>query len=147
MEQYFKDFETKLQVTEEKLSILSEWLLNKGHDGALEIAEEGRQAITALWIEFYKLSEIYKANETSHEKFFQDNVDYLLGELRQHDNEVLELALKVRGRRPNYLLFDYLDKEQRLFEDSDTLAVAPTGNICHYLRSLIIKDQKERGIL
>lgn len=42
MEQYFKEFEEKLQVTEEKLDILSEWHIAKEHNGAAEIAEECR---------------------------------------------------------------------------------------------------------
>ena len=53
MEQYFQYFESKLQVTEEKLDILSEWHIAKGHSGATEIAEDCREAITELWIEFY----------------------------------------------------------------------------------------------
>lgn len=40
MEQYFKEFEEKLQVTEEKLDILSEWHIAKEHNGTAEIAEE-----------------------------------------------------------------------------------------------------------
>lgn len=147
MEEYFKKFEEKLQIAEEKLDILSEWHIAKGHKGATEIAEECRTAITALWIEFYGLSEAYKEAEAGHEEFYQANVNYLLGELRQYDNEALELAIKIHGKRPNYLLFDYLDKEQRIFENPDKLATAPTGNIWRYIRNLIIKDQKERGIL
>ncbi|HEM4558264.1 TPA: hypothetical protein U1Z93_002212 [Streptococcus suis] len=143
MKQYFEQFEEKLQVAEEKLDILSEWHIAKGHKGATEIAEECRTAVTSLWMEFYRLSEA----EAGHEEFYQANVDYLLGELRQHDNEALELAIKIHGERPNYLLFDYLDKEQRIFENPDNLATAPTGNIWCYIRSLIVKDQKERGIL
>lgn len=147
MKQYFEKFEEKLKVAEEKLDILSEWHIAKGHKGAAEIAEECRTAITTLWMEFYRLSEAYKEAEADHEEFYQANVDYLLGELRQHDNEALELAIKIHGERPNYLLFDYLDKEQRIFENPNNLATAPTGNIWHYIRDLIIKDQKERGIL
>ncbi|HEM4281656.1 TPA: hypothetical protein U1X78_000028 [Streptococcus suis] len=147
MEQYFKQFEERLQVAEEKLDILSEWHIAKRHKGATEIAEECRTAVTSLWMEFYRLSEAYKEAEADREEFYQANVDYLLGELRQRDNEVLELAIKIHGERPNYLLFDYLDKEQRIFENPDNLATAPTGNIWRYIRDLIIKDQKERGIL
>lgn len=147
MKQYFKQFEERLQVAEEKLDILSDWHIAKGHKGATEIAEDCRTAVTSLWIEFYRLSEAYKEAEASHEEFYQANVNYLLGELRQHDNEALEVAIKIHGKRPNYLLFDYLDKEQRIFENPNNLATAPTGNIWHYIRSLIIKDQKERGIL
>ncbi|KPA68916.1 hypothetical protein XK26_03285, partial [Streptococcus suis] len=90
MEQYFKQFEERLQVAEEKLDILSEWHIAKRHKGATEIAEECRTAVTSLWMEFYRLSEAYKEAEADHEEFYQANVDYLLGELRQHDNEVLE---------------------------------------------------------
>ncbi|HFR3749600.1 TPA: hypothetical protein ACHVFV_000557 [Streptococcus suis] len=147
MEQYFKQFEEKLQVAEEKLDILSEWHIAKGHKGATEIAEECRKAITTLWMEFYRLSEAYKVAEADHEEFYQANVNYLLGELRKHDNTLLENALSIGKGRPNYLLFDYLDKEQRIFENPDNLATAPTGNIWHYIRSLIIKDQRKRGIL
>ncbi|HEL1653983.1 hypothetical protein ACS6Y8_06115 [Streptococcus suis] len=147
MKQYFEKFEEKLKVAEEKLDILSEWHIAKGHKGATEIAEECRTAITALWIEFYGLSEAYKEAEADHEEFYQANVDYLLGELRKRDNMLLENALSIGKGRPNYLLFDYLDREQRIFENPDNLATAPTGNIWRYIRGLIIKDQKERGIL
>lgn len=147
MKQYFEQFEEKLQIAEEKLDILTEWHIAKGHKGATEIAEECRAAITSLWMEFYGLSETYKAAEADHEEFYQANVDYLLGELRKHDNMLLENALSIGKGRPNYLLFDYLDKEQRIFENPDNLATPPTGNIWNYIRSLIIKDQKERGIL
>ena len=49
MEQYFKDFEKKLGLVEEKLDILSEWHLSKKHHGATEIAEDCRSAISQLW--------------------------------------------------------------------------------------------------
>ncbi|HEP1799548.1 TPA: hypothetical protein VB869_001681 [Streptococcus suis] len=147
MEQYFEQFKEKLQVAEEKLDILSEWHVAKGHKGATEIAEECRMAVISLWTEFYRLSEAYKEAEADHEEFYQANVNYLLGELRKHDNTLLENALSIGKGRPNYLLFDYLDKEQRIFENPDNLATAPTGNIWHYIRSLIIKDQRKRGIL
>ncbi|NQN96752.1 hypothetical protein HO994_12260 [Streptococcus suis] len=147
MKQYFEQFKEKLQVAEEKLDILSEWHIAKGYKGATEIAEECRKAVTSLWVEFYRLSEAYKVAEADHEEVYQANVDYLLGELRKHDNTLLENALSIGKGRPNYLLFDYLDKEQRIFENPDNLATAPTGNIWHYIRDLIIKDQKERGIL
>ncbi|HFR3443189.1 hypothetical protein ACS60E_07920 [Streptococcus suis] len=147
MNQYFKQFEEQLQVAEEKLDILSDWHIAKGHKGATEIAEECRTAVISLWTEFYRLSEAYKEAEADHEEFYQANVNYLLGELRKHDNTLLENALSIGKGRPNYLLFDYLDKEQRIFENPDNLATAPTGNIWHYIRSLIIKDQRKRGIL
>lgn len=57
MKQYFKQFEERLQVAEEKLDILSDWHIAKGHKGATEIAEECRTAITTLWMEFYRLSD------------------------------------------------------------------------------------------
>ncbi|HEM4698148.1 TPA: hypothetical protein U1025_002077, partial [Streptococcus suis] len=63
MKQYFKHFEEKLQVTKEKLDILSEWHVAKGHKGATEIAEECRTAITTLCMEFHRLSEAYKVAE------------------------------------------------------------------------------------
>ncbi|HEM5310348.1 TPA: hypothetical protein U1383_001077 [Streptococcus suis] len=147
MKQYFEQFKEMLQVAEEKLDILSEWHIAKGHKGATEIAEECRKAVTSLWMEFSRLSEAYKKAEADHEEFYQANVDYLLGELRKHDNTLLENALSIGKGRPNYLLFDYLDKEQQIFENPDNLAKSSTGNIWHYIRSLIIKDQKERGIL
>ncbi|MGU8049143.1 hypothetical protein ACS6Z8_06600 [Streptococcus suis] len=147
MNQYFKQFEEQLQVAEEKLDILSDWHIAKGHKGATEIAEECRTAVISLWTEFYRLSEAYKEAEADHEEFYQANVNYLLGELRKHDNTLLENALSIGKGRPNYLLFDYLDKEQRIFKNPDNLATAPTGNIWHYIRSLIIKDQRKRGIL
>ncbi|MCQ8264254.1 hypothetical protein, partial [Streptococcus suis] len=102
--QYFEQFKEKLQVAEEKLDILSEWHIAKGHKGATEIAEECRKAVTSLWMEFYRLSEAYKEVEASHEEFYQANVDYLLGELRKHDNTLLENALSIGKGRPNYLL-------------------------------------------
>ncbi|WP_449461183.1 hypothetical protein [Streptococcus suis] len=147
MKQYFEQFEEKLQTAEEKLDILTDWHIAKGHKGVAEIAEECREAITTLLEEFYKLSEAYKEAEADHEEFYQANVNYLLGELRKHDNTLLENALSIGKGRPDYLLFDYLDKEQRIFENPDNLATPPTGNIWRYIRSLIIKDQNERGIL
>lgn len=103
MNQYFKQFEERLQVAEEKLDILSDWHIAKGHKGATEIAEDCRTAITTLWMEFYRLSEAYKEAEAGHEEFYQANVNYLLGELRKHDNEALELAIKIHGKRPNVI--------------------------------------------
>lgn len=145
MEQYFEQFEEKLQVAEEKLDILSEWYIAKGHKGATEIAEECRETITSLWIEFYKLSEAYKQAEASHEEFYQANVDNLLGELRKHDNEKLETAIFLSQKRPQFLLFDYLAKGQELFEERSV--EHPTTNVWRYLLSLVRKDLKERGLL
>ncbi|WP_369426889.1 hypothetical protein [Streptococcus sinensis] len=79
MEQYFKDFEERLRIAEEKLDILSEWHLVKKHKGATEITEQCRLAITALWFEFDKLAEAYREQETDHENFLNANVDNLLG--------------------------------------------------------------------
>lgn len=103
MKQYFEQFEEKLQVAEEKLDILSEWHVAKGHKGATEIAEECRTAITTLWMEFYRLSEAYKEAEADHEEFYQANVNNLLGELKKHDDEITERYKKA----PEWLLFNF----------------------------------------
>ncbi|HFI0466865.1 TPA: hypothetical protein ACGOYW_000242 [Streptococcus suis] len=142
MEQYFKQFEEKLQVAEEKLDILSEWHIAKGHKGATEIAEECRTAVTALWMEFYKLSEAYKEAEASHEEFYQANVDNLLGELKEHDNEIAQRHEK----EPEWLLFNFLDKAIKDNNLSNGITHT-TASTWTYLRSLIIKDLKERGLL
>jgi hypothetical protein len=147
MEQYFKDFESKLQVTEEKLDILSEWHIAKGHSGATEIAEDCRVAITELWMEFYKLSETYKQQETDHETFLNENVTNLLGELRKHDEFLANVSNNLGKERPHWLLYNYLNRAVRSFTDPNKLATDNTGNIWDYLRSLIIKDLKERGLL
>ncbi|HEM3694723.1 TPA: hypothetical protein U1D08_000031 [Streptococcus suis] len=142
MEQYFKQFEEKLQVAEEKLDILSEWHIAKGHKGATEIAEECRKAITTLWLEFYKLSEAYKQAEASHEEFYQANVDNLLGELKEHDNEITQRHEK----EPEWLLFNFLDKAIKDNNLSNGITHT-TASTWTYLRSLIVKDLKERGLL
>lgn len=142
MEQYFKQFEEKLQVAEEKLDILSEWHIAKGHKGATEIAEECRETITSLWIEFYKLSEAYKQAEASHEEFYQANVDNLLGELKEHDNEIAQRHEK----EPEWLLFNFLDKAIKDNNLSNGITHT-TASTWTYLRSLIVKDLKERGLL
>ncbi|HFI0404334.1 TPA: hypothetical protein ACGOYB_000406 [Streptococcus suis] len=142
MDQYFKQFEEKLQVAEEKLDILSEWDIAKGHKGAAEIAEECRTAVTALWMEFYKLSEAYKQAEASHEEFYQANVDNLLGELKEHDNEIAQRHEK----EPEWLLFNFLDKAIKDNNLSDGITHT-TASTWTYLRSLIAKDLKERGLL
>ncbi|HEM5194194.1 TPA: hypothetical protein U1318_001078 [Streptococcus suis] len=142
MEQYFKQFEEKLQVAEEKLDILSEWHIAKGHKGATEIAEECRTAVTALWMEFYKLSEAYKEAEASHEEFYQANVDNLLGELKEHDNEIAQRHEK----EPEWLLFNFLDKAIKDNNLSNGITHT-TASTWTYLRSLIVKDLKERGLL
>lgn len=147
MEQYFQYFESKLQVTEEKLDILSEWHIAKGHSGATEIAEDCREAITELWIEFYKLSETYKQQETDHETFLNENVTNLLGELRKHDEFLADVSNDLGKERPHWLLYNYLNRAVRSFTDPNELATDNTGKIWDYLRSLIIKDLKERGLL
>ncbi|WP_104929580.1 hypothetical protein [Streptococcus suis] len=142
MKQYFEQFEEKLQVAEEKLDILSEWHIAKGHKGATEIAEECRTAVTALWMEFYKLSEAYKEAEASHEEFYQANVDNLLGELKEHDNEIAQRHEK----EPEWLLFNFLDKAIKDNNLSNGITHT-TASTWTYLRSLIVKDLKERGLL
>ncbi|HFH9946762.1 TPA: hypothetical protein ACGOPE_001226 [Streptococcus suis] len=142
MEQYFKQFEEKMSVAEEKLDILSEWHIAKGHKGATEIAEECRKAITSLWLEFYKLSEAYKQAEASHEEFYQANVDNLLGELKEHDNEIAQRHEK----EPEWLLFNFLDKAIKDNNLSNGITHT-TASTWTYLRSLIVKDLKERGLL
>lgn len=141
MKEYFKKFEEQLQVAEEKLDILSYWHIAKGHNGATEIAEDCRTTITSLWIEFYQLSEAYKEAEASHEEVVKSNVEYLLGEMKRHDEEIGKLL----KRTPNYILFDTLDKVSREVLKG-RCATAPEGNIEQYLLSLIKRDLKERGI-
>ena len=147
MDTYFKDFEKELGLVEEKLDILSEWHLSKKHHGATEIAEDCRLSISQLWIQFYKLSETYKQQEADHEAFFNANVENLLGELKKHDEFLENNSIKLGEGRPHWLLFNYLNKAVRSFTDPQELATADTGNIWAYLRSLIIKDLKERGLL
>ncbi|HFI0462647.1 TPA: hypothetical protein ACGO2S_001993 [Streptococcus suis] len=142
MEQYFKQFEEKLSVAEEKLDILSEWHIAKGHKGATEIAEECRKAVTSLWLEFYKLSEAYKQAEADHEEFYQANVNNLLGELKEHDNEIAQRHEK----EPEWLLFNFLDKAIKDNNLSNGITHTTTSTWT-YLRSLIVKDLKERGLL
>lgn len=141
MEEYFKKFEEQLKVAEEKLDILSDWHIAKGHKGATEITEDCRTAITSLWIVFYQLSEAYKEAEASHEEILKSNVGYLLGEMKRHDEEIG----KILKRKPNYILFDTLDKVSREVLKGEC-AIAPEGNIEQYLLSLIKRDLKERGI-
>ena len=147
MDTYFKDFETELGLVEEKLDILSEWHLSKKHHGATEIAEDCRTAISQLWIQFYKLSETYKQQETDHETFLNKNVTNLLGELRKHDEFLANVSNDLGKERPHWLLFNYLNRAVRSFTDPEKLVTDNTGNIWDYLRSLIIKDLKERGLL
>ena len=142
MDTYFGDFEKELGLVEEKLDILSEWHLSKEHHGATEIAEDCRSAISQLWIQFYKLSEAYKKQEASHEVFFNRNVENLLGELKKYDDECTER----HGEAPDWLLFSFLD--QAIKENNLSNGINhTTASTWTYLRSLIIKDLKERGLL
>lgn len=147
MEAYFKDFEKELGSVEEKLDILSEWHLSKKHHGATEIAEDCRSAISQLWVQFYRLSETYKQQEADHEMFLNENVTNLLGELRKHDEFLANVSNDLGKERPHWLLFNYLNRAVRSFTDPEKLVTDNTGNIWNYLRSLIIKDLKERGLL
>ena len=147
MDTYFKDFEQELGLVEEKLDILSEWHLSKKHHGATEIAEDCRSAISQLWIQFYKLSETYKQQETDHETFLNENVTNLLGELRKHDEFLANVSNDLGKERPHWLLYNYLNRAVRSFTDPNKLVTDNTGIIWDYLRSLIIKDLKERGLL
>lgn len=141
MEEYFEKFEEQLKAAEEKLDILSDWHIAKGHKGATEITEDCRTAITFLWGEFYQLSKAYKEAEASHEEIVKSNVGYLLGEMKRHAEEIGKI-LKIK---PNYILFDTLDKVSREVLKGEC-AIAPEGNIEQYLLSLIKRDLKERGI-
>ena len=123
MDTYFKDFEKELGLVEEKLDILSEWHFSKKHHGATEIAEDCRSAI-------------------SHEDFFNRNVENLLGELKKYDDECTER----HGEAPDWLLFSFLD--QAIKENNLSNGINhTTASTWTYLRSLIIKDLKERGLL
>ncbi|MFU2164513.1 hypothetical protein ACMZ6Z_06970 [Streptococcus pluranimalium] len=141
MKQYFKDFESKLRNAEQKLDILSEWHIAKGHNGASEIAEECRITITDLWIEFYKLSERYTEAEASHEEVMEANLDNLLGELKRYDDETMARYEKA----PNWLLFNFLDMAIRSLEEG--CPDVKTTTIWLYLRDLVIRDLKARGVI
>ena len=147
MEQFFNDFERKLIAVEEKLNILSEWHFAKGHEGAADIAEECMMTINKLWFEFDKLSKIYKQQEAAHEDFFNAHVENLLGELKKHDEFDSELYSRKGASTPDWLLFNYLNKAVRSFTDPQKLATDDKSNIWYYLRSLIIEDLTERGVL
>lgn len=142
MEAFFEDFEKKLSTVEEKLDILSEWHSSKKHHGATEIAEDCRSTIGQLWIQFYKLSEVYKKQEASHEDFFNRNVENLLGELKGYDEECTE----KHGKAPDWLLFNFLDqviKENGLSNGINHV----TTSTWMYLRSLVVADLQKRGLL
>ncbi|HFU4204962.1 TPA: hypothetical protein ACGO8I_000668 [Streptococcus suis] len=142
MKQYFKQFEERLQVAEEKLDILSDWHIAKGHKGATEIAEECRTAVISLWTEFHRLSEAYIQAEVSHEEFYQANVNNLLGELKEYDNE----CMAGYKEAPEWLLYNFLDKAIKENNLSNSIKRDITST-WHYLRSLVIKDLRERGLL
>ena len=142
MEAFFEDFEKELSTVEEKLDILSEWHLSKKHQGATEIVEDCMSTIGQLWIRFYKLTEAYKNQEASHEDFFNKNVENLLGELKKYDDEYLERYAET----PDWLLFSFLNQviqENNLSNGIEHV----TASTWTYLRSLIINDLKERGLL
>lgn len=147
MDEFFKEFEKELGSVEEKLDILSEWHLSKKHHGAAEIAEDCRKTTTGLWIEFHQLTKTYKQQEAEHETFLDANISNLLGELKKHDELMAENSIRLGKEHPNWLLFDYLNKAVKSFTDPGKLVTDNTGNIWDYLRSLIIKDLKERGLL
>lgn len=147
MDEYFNKFEKQLETVEEKLDILSEWHLSKKHHGATEIAEDCRTAISQLWMQFYRLSETYKQQEADHEIFLDANISNLLGELKKHDEFLATNSINLGEERPHWLLFNYLNRAVRGFTDPEKLVTDNTGNIWNYLRSLIIKDLKERGLL
>ena len=71
----------------------------------------------------------------------------MLGELRKHDEFLANVSNNLGKERPHWLLYNYLNRAVRSFTDPNKLATDNTGNIWDYLRSLIIKDLKERGLL
>lgn len=95
-----------------------------------------------LWTEFYRLSEAYLQAEVSHEEFYQANVNNLLGELKKHDNEITERHKKA----PEWLLFNFLDKAIKENNLSNGIKHT-TASTWTYLRSLVVRDLKERGLL
>lgn len=142
MEAFFEDFKKELSTVEEKLDILSEWHLSKKHHGATEIAEDCRSTIGQLWIRFYKLSEVYKKQEASHEDFFNKNVENLLGELKKYDEECTEIHEKA----PDWLLFRFLNQVIQENNLSNGIEHA-TASTWTYLRSLVVADLRKRGLL
>ena len=142
MEAFFEDFEKKLSPVEEKLDILSEWHSSKKHHGATEIAEDCRSTIGQLWIQFYKLSEVYKKQEASHEDFFNKNVENLLGELKKYEDECTEMYSEA----PDWLLFSLLN--QAIQENNLSNGIEHiTASTWTYLRSLVVSDLQKRGLL
>ncbi|NQP16935.1 hypothetical protein HO932_05800 [Streptococcus suis] len=139
MEQYFKQFEEKLQITEEKLDILSEWHIAKGHKGATEIAEECRKAVTSLWVEFYKLSEAYKEAEVSHKDYLEDNVKYVLERVAAQDN--MEKSINETLKRPRQTLFELLNTISRKTVNINQEA-SDEQFVYNYLLELVKKDRE-----
>lgn len=146
MDEYFNKFEKQLEIVENKLDILSEWHLSKKHHGAAEIAEDCRTTMTGLWIEFHQLTKTYKQQEAEHETFLDVNISNLLGELKKHDELMADNSIRLGKERPNWLLFDYLNKAVRNFTDPGKLATSDTMNIWWYLQDLVVKDFEERGL-
>lgn len=139
MQEFFKKFEEKLQVAEEKLDILSEWHIVKGHKGAVEIAEDCRVAISHLWIEFYRLSEAYTEQEASHEEFLEKNIQYVLDSIAYND----ATEKYIRKNQPNATLFTLLNEisRKRVNHNQET----PDNSFVYsYLFQLVKKDQEER---
>jgi len=142
MNEYFNEFEKELGLVEEKLDILSDWHFSKEHHGATEIAEDCRSAISQLWIQFYKLSEVYKKQEASHEDYFNRNVENLLGELKKYDDECIESY----GKAPDWLLFNFLNQAIQENNLSNGINHA-TASTWTYLRSLVVADLRKRELL
>ncbi|WP_449461382.1 hypothetical protein [Streptococcus suis] len=139
MKQYFEQFEEKLQTAEEKLDILSDWHVAKGHKGATEIAEECRTAIITLWMEFYKLSEAYKEAEVNHKEFLEDNVKYVLERITAQD--VMEKSINENLRRPRQTLFELLNTVGRETVNINQEASAEQF-VYNYLLELVKKDRE-----
>ncbi|CYW61984.1 hypothetical protein [Streptococcus suis] len=139
MKQYFKQFEEKLQITEEKLDILSEWHIAKGHKGAAEIAEECRKAVTSLWMEFYKLSVAYKEAEVSHKDYLENNVKYVLERVAAQDN--MEKSINETLKRPRQTLFELLNTISRKTVNINQEA-SDEQFVYNYLLELVKKDRE-----
>ncbi|CRH92750.1 Uncharacterised protein [Chlamydia trachomatis] len=143
MKEFFDTFEAELQSIEDKLDILSEWLMNHSTAGAYEIADDARGAITSAWIDFTKLREEHEKQEQSHEEIVESNIKYLLGELYEHEAEIAKL---LKYDKVDTLLFDLLAKYSRVALYPN-VAKGDEGNIHSYLLQLVVADLKERGII
>ena len=146
MDEYFNKFEKQLAIVENKLDILSEWHLSKKHHGATEIAEDCRETMTGLCIEFHQLTKTYKQQEAEHETFLDANISNLLGELKKHDELMADNSIRLGKECPNWLLFNYLNRAVRSFTNPEELATSDTMNIWWYLQDLVVKDLEERGL-